>query len=224
VSRQWGADRGLPIDRYYIEHFLRMNSSFEGYAHGYIRGRVLEIGDDYYAQKFGTRGGGYGDVASIDVLHVDASNPKATIVADLAAADDIPADSFDCILCVQTLLLIYDIHAAIQTLHRILAPGGALLATMPGITPVARPEADLWGDHWRVTGVAARRLFGDVFAARNVTVATYGNVLSAAAFLYGLAAEDLRHEELEVHDPAYEVTIAVRALKHHVIAPAEHPR
>jgi hypothetical protein len=35
----------------------------------------------------------------------------------------------------------------------------------------------------------------------------------AAAFLYGLAAEDLRPQELAFSDPDYEVTIAVRATK-----------
>jgi hypothetical protein len=36
-------------------------------------------------------------------------------------------------------------------------------------------------------------------------------VLTAVAFLQGLAVEDLRASELAHHDPAYEVTVAVRA-------------
>jgi hypothetical protein len=38
-------------------------------------------------------------------------------------------------------------------------------------------------------------------------------VLSAAGFLYGLAASDLTSEELAVHDRLYEVTVGVRAVK-----------
>ena len=45
-SRQFGFDRGQPIDRYYVESFLQEHASS-------IRGRVLEIGDDFYSRQFG---------------------------------------------------------------------------------------------------------------------------------------------------------------------------
>ena len=38
-------------------------------------------------------------------------------------------------------------------------------------------------------------------------------VLAAAAFLFGLAVEELRPEELDYQDPDYELLIAVRAVK-----------
>jgi hypothetical protein len=38
-------------------------------------------------------------------------------------------------------------------------------------------------------------------------------VLSAAGFLYGLAASDLSLAELAAHDRLYEVTVGVRAVK-----------
>ncbi len=46
VSRLFGFDRGQPIDRYYIEHFLQSHVND-------IRGRVLEVGDRDYMCKFG---------------------------------------------------------------------------------------------------------------------------------------------------------------------------
>ena len=42
---------------------------------------------------------------------------------------------------------------------------------------------------------------------------SFGNVLSAAGFLYGLAASDLRPEELAARDRLYEVIVGVRAVK-----------
>ena len=45
-------------------------------------------------------------------------------------------DAFDCIIFTQTLHFIYDVRLAIQTLHRILKPGGVLLATFPGISQI----------------------------------------------------------------------------------------
>lgn len=201
ISRAFGFDRGLCIDRYYIENFL-------GEYTEDIRGHVLEIGDDTYTRRFG------GDrVARSDVLHVQEGNPKATIVADLTCADSIPSDTFDCIVFTQTLQCIYDVRAAIRHLHRILKPGGVLLATFPGISQISRYDMDRWGDYWRFTTLSARRLFEEVFPPGSVTVRAYGNVLAAVAFLHGLSAEELRREELDYHDPDYELIITVRAVK-----------
>jgi SAM-dependent methyltransferase len=199
LSRDWGLDRGLPIDRYYIEGFLARNSTD-------IKGRVLEIGDDTYTRRFGGA-----QVTKSDVLHVEEGNPLATIIADLTCADHVPRESFDCIILIQTLHLIYDVRAALQTLQRILKPEGVLLATFPGITQISRREwRGSW--YWSFTSFSAQRLFNEVFGEKAL-VQSYGNVLAASAFLYGIATEDLCREELECRDPDYEVTITVRAVK-----------
>lgn len=202
VNSVFGFDRGLPIDRYYIERFLSAYSAD-------IRGRVLEIGDPYYTRKFG------GDrVRRSDVLHVVPGNPKATLVADLTRADSIPSDTFDCIIFTQTLQMIYDLSGALNHVYRILKPGGALLATSHGISKIARREGvDPWGEYWRLTTQSARRLFQDIFPAANVRVGMYGNVLAAVAFLHGMTAGEMDREELDYTDPNYEVLITVRAIK-----------
>jgi hypothetical protein len=46
-----------------------------------------------------------------------------------------------------------------------------------------------------------------------VSVSTFGSLLSAVAFLYGLAAEDLSPSELARHHPDFEVLIAARAVR-----------
>jgi len=201
ISRVFGYDRGLGIDRYYIEQFLASHAED-------IRGHVLEIGDNAYTRKFGhTR------VIKSDVLHVTEGNPKATIVADLTCADHIPSDTFDCIILTQTLNHIYDVRAALKHLHRILKPGGVLLASLPGLCQISRYDMDRWGDYWRFTNLSARRLFTEVFPQDHVEVKAYGNVLVAIAFLHGLAVQELKPEELETHDPDYQVLITVRAVK-----------
>jgi glycosyltransferase involved in cell wall biosynthesis len=200
ISRDFGYDRGLPIDRYYIEQFLARHAAD-------IQGRVLEIGDDTYTDRFGTN-----RVTISDVLHVDDSNPATTIVGDLATAEHIPSNSFDCIILTQTLQFIYDVPAAIRTLHRILKPGGVLLATFPGVSQIAR---DRWGEiwYWGFTTLSARRLFAEVFPGGTVSIESRGNVLTAISFLNGLAAEELRQKELDYDDPAYQVLIVLRAEK-----------
>ena len=202
ISRFFGTDRGLPIDRYYIERFLSAHASD-------IQGHVLEMGDAFYTQKFGGA-----RVTTSDVLHVVEGNPDATIVADLTRAHNIPSETFDCIIFTQTLQMIYDIRAALQHLYRILKPGGALLVTAHGITKIARREGiDPWGEYWHFTTQSARHLFQEVFPAANIQVDVYGNVLTAVAFLHGLASEELRQEELDYIDPDYEVLLTIRAVK-----------
>jgi glycosyltransferase involved in cell wall biosynthesis/peptidoglycan/xylan/chitin deacetylase (PgdA/CDA1 family)/SAM-dependent methyltransferase len=200
VSKDWGFDRGRPVDRYYIEKFLAR------YAKD-IRGEVLEIGDNSYTREFGAN-----QVTKSDVLHVVEGNPQATLVADLTCAPQIFSRSFDCIILTQTLQLIYDVRAAIQTLYRILKPGGVLLATFPGISQTNDRE---WGNnwYWNFTTLSARRLFEEVFSAADVRVEAFGNVLAATSFLHGLAVEELTPEELDYHEPGYDVTITVRAEK-----------
>lgn len=202
MSRKFGWDRGgLPVDRYYIEQFLQQHA-------GDIAGRVLEVRDDAYTRKFGA-----GRVTRSDVLHPTQDNPKATIVADLTSAEQIPSEAFDCVVLTQVLPFIPDVHAAVRTLHRILRPGGVVLATMPGISQIVRYDMDRWGDYWRFTSLSARRVFESAFPEGEVHVEAYGNVLVAAAFLYGLSSRELRPTELDHHDPDYEVLIAVRAVK-----------
>jgi hypothetical protein len=44
-------------------------------------------------------------------------------------------------------------------------------------------------------------------------VKSHGNVLVASALLQGLAAEELRRQELDYRDPDYELLITLRAVK-----------
>jgi len=202
ISRKWGKDRGkLPVDRYYIETFLTRH------AHD-IGGRVLEVQDASYTRRFGGN-----RVTRSDVLHAAPGNAQATIVADLVSAPHIASDTFDCIILTQVLPFIQDVPSAIRTIHRILRPGGVVLATVPGISQIVRHDMERWGDYWRFTTLSARQLFARVFPASSVQVEAYGNVLVATAFLHGLAAEELRPAELEHHDADFELLITIRATK-----------
>jgi SAM-dependent methyltransferase len=200
IDPNWGFERGTPIDRVYVESFVG------GHAAD-IHGRVLEIAASDYTTRFGT------NVEKVDILMATAGNPQATIVADLTDAPQIPDGSFDCVIVTQTLQFIYDVRAALATLHRTLAPGGVLLATVPGLTKISPPEDEEWGEWWHYTSRSAQRLAEEAFGVGNVEVSAYGNVLAAAGFLYGLAKSDLRPDELEAHDRLYEVIVGIRAVK-----------
>jgi SAM-dependent methyltransferase len=147
-----------------------------------------------------------------DILHVVEGNPAATIVADLAQADHIPSNLFDCIILTQTLHLVYNVDAALQTLCRILKPGGVLLATFPGISQLSIDEwSECW--YWSFTLHSACRMFEKVFPAKDLEIQSHGNVLVATAFLHGLAADELDPDELDHSDLQYQTLITVRAVK-----------
>jgi len=201
ISNHWGFDRGTPIDRFYIDQFMSAHAQA-------VRGRVLEVGTADMTRRYG------GDhVTRSDVLHATVSSPPITIVGDLAKGDGIPSAAFDCAIVTQTMQFIYDVHGVVQTLHRMLAPGGVVLVTVPGITGISRYDMDHWGQYWCFTIRSAQQLFEEAFAPGSIRVMEYGNVLAATAFLHGVAAEELDAAELLQLDPDCPTLIAVRAQK-----------
>ncbi len=203
ISREYGGNRGHFIDRYYIERFLGDNAHF-------IQGRVLEVGDDNYTRRFGGN-----RVARSDILH-SSENPRAIFIDDLADGMTLPSNAFDCFICTQTLQYIPDIDAAIQTIYRILKPGGVLLATVPGLS-YHNPEADPWGYFAMFTRWSARKHFARVFPSDHLDVRSYGNVLASISFLHGLACEEVRPEELDYNDDFYQLCITIKAVKSSIL-------
>ncbi|GBD98062.1 hypothetical protein BMS3Abin07_00070 [bacterium BMS3Abin07] len=211
ISDNFGFDRGKPIGRYYIEKFL------DNYK-GDIQGNVLEVQESVYTHKFGQD-----RVIRSDVLDIMVENPNATIYGNLETGEGIPINFFDCIIITHVYQYIYDVKAAITNSYNALKPGGILLAVLPGLLQIARSKQisiyvdneyiDRFKDYWRFTDASASYLFGEIFQYENVIVETYGNVLSASAYLYGLAAHELKKNELDYHDPDYQVLIVIRAVK-----------
>jgi hypothetical protein len=61
--------------------------------------------------------------------------------------------------------------------------------------------------------MSVQRLTEEAFGSDAVEVTTYGNVLTAAAYLNGLGLHDVTPDELATHDPAFQIVIGVRAVK-----------
>ena len=199
-SFEFGYDRGGPVDRYYIENFLERTAAR-------IKGRTLEIGDNYYTTKYGGQ-----NVQQSDILHVDETNPNATFVGDLSNAPFLPDNSFDCIVLTQTLQFIYHYKAAIQTCYRILKPGGCLLVTVPGITPLDHGKwKNTW--YWSFTRASMIKVFDESFSSKNVKVESFGNIFVATAFLYGMGLPEVDKKTMDHADEHYPVIITIEAVK-----------
>jgi SAM-dependent methyltransferase len=197
VSRTFGYERGLPIHRYYANRF------FEDHAHR-IHGRCLEFHDAGYVRRFGSE-----RVTQVDVLDLGADNPAATIVADLTRPNDIPSDTFDCIVCVHVLHLVYEADAFTRELHRLLAPEGTLLVAVPA-TSMIDPD---WTEYRRWTPLGIQTLLGQFFRSSNIQVECYGNSLAAAAEMRGLASDEIAPWDLNARDDIFPVEVCGLAVK-----------
>ncbi|MEO5361006.1 MAG: class I SAM-dependent methyltransferase [Nitrospirota bacterium] len=201
TSRVFGMDRGLPIDRYYIEKFLMQHSVD-------VCGSVLEFRDNEYTERFGCD-----KVTKSNIICKIKENPRATIIADICDAPHLSSNAYDCIIATSVIQYIYDIRSALAALHRSLKPGGVLLATLPCIAQVSLEDMRLYGEYWRFTDASARLFFEEQFLPANVSLTLYGNVLASISFLHGLSAEELKSSELDHFDYQYQMVIGVKAVK-----------
>jgi SAM-dependent methyltransferase len=197
LSPDWGYARGTPVDRWYIDAFLRRHRRD-------ITGRVIEVKDSAYTDRYGD------GVVERAVLDVDPGNELATHVADLADGTGLPSESYDCFVLTQTLQYIFDVRSAVATAYRLLRPGGVLLVTVPVASRITDPPLT---DYWRFTPASINALLGDVFGAAAVATWAPGNVLAQIAFLEGMAAEDLGEPELEAVDERFPLIVCARAVR-----------
>jgi SAM-dependent methyltransferase len=195
-SAYYGFERGSPVDRFYIERFLAERARD-------IHGAVLEVGHPRYARAFEDA-----TAERVEIVDIDAANPDATIVADLSEAGSLPTGRFDCFILTQTLQLVPELEVALQNAWQSLASGGVLLLSVPGITR-ADPE-HVEADRWRFTAAGLETLIARTCVDGSREVVGYGNLISAVAFLMGLAAEELDEEELKAKDPHFAVVVCAR--------------
>jgi SAM-dependent methyltransferase len=195
LSDVHGFDRGTPVDRYYIERFLKAHASL-------ITGDAAELKNDKYLRKFGGI-----NVNNTTVIDIDPTNPQATLVVDLTDEESLPAESFDCIVCTQALQFFTRVDVALANFFQGLRPGGTLLLTVPAVgrLSVSIPEDDLW----RVNPSGARLLFASWDGP--VELDWFGNLRVCIAMLMGEPAEELTAEELEFRDHAFPLVTCVVA-------------
>jgi SAM-dependent methyltransferase len=191
LSNWQGYERGTPIDTFYIEQFIAGHQAD-------IRGRVLEAGSTTLSSRFG------GDsVARTDVVDANPYNPEATVLADLSETGSLPAATFDCIVLPVGLQLVTDLPAALANLWQSLAPGGSLMLCVPGMARVLPGSRHL--DAWRLNPLGLERLLISHCVGSQIEVTSYGNVLTAVAFMMGISAEELRPKELNTIDRDFPV-------------------
>jgi hypothetical protein len=198
LSDCYGLDRGTPVDRRYIEAFVCARRDA-------IHGRVLEVQDNTYTTRFGAD-----RVAESVVVDIDASNPRATLIADLEQVGSLPRESYDCIILTQTLHLLRRPDRCIDNCFGALQARGVLLATAPSVSRVSPTYPH--GDFWRFTPAGITEVFTRHWPS-DFTVHAFGSLRTCVAFLLGEAQEDLPGAVLDYNDSRFPLTVAVDAQK-----------
>jgi SAM-dependent methyltransferase len=197
ISASFGFDRGTPIDRYYLRRFLIQEQDA-------IRGVAGEVSESRYVDEYG------GDrVSRVEVIDIDADNPRATIVADLAQAASLPEATFDSLVVIQTLQYTSSPSAAISNCLQALRGGGSLLIVVPGLTS-HDPRMPLDHDYWRFWPAGIESLLREAAPQARRRVVGYGNLVAALGLLHGLAAEELKPQELDHNDRHFPVVVCAR--------------
>lgn len=198
-SDEWGYDRGLPVDRVYIEGFLARHASD-------VMGAVLEVQDSRQTDRYGGSA-----VTRREVLDIEPDNDLATIRGDLCDPATLSGKAFDCFILTETLQLVPDLDSALRNAYAALRPGGALLITAPALSridPLSKAH-----DSWRLTANGMTRLAERCCPDAEHDVRAEGNLLVCVAFLMGLSRNDLRERELSVLDPAFPLVTSARIVK-----------
>lgn len=198
INRDWGWGKGTPLDRPFIEHFIKTHC-------GDIRGRVLEVKEPEYCRLYARPG------AQVDILDLNPDNKIANIIDDLQYCNKIADNTYDCVLLTQVLQFVPDVDKALSAVARILRPGGILLVTVCGITQTGHEEEGAF--HWAFFAAGLRHALARYFDPRKLVIDSHGNAGLAASFLMGLTEQQVPPELLSVNDPEYAIVITGRAVK-----------
>lgn len=195
ISRQFGTERGMPIDRFYIERFLENNKQF-------IKGDVLEIEDSMYTKQFGGE-----HVKTAIVMDVSSVGGNVTFQGNLETGVGIMDEIVDCFILTQTLMYIFDLKSAARNIGRLLKKGGKVLITCSGISQNSIRCMDDYGCYFNFNQEALLRIFEDETALCVIKKGSYGNVKTVTAHLNGLCCEDLKEDDFEVNDKYYPLIV-----------------
>lgn len=198
MSRKFGYDRGTPIDRVYINNFLKKRKNL-------FVGDCLEVGYPEFLLNFSV------PLNQITVLGVNNPDKRFKYVnCDLSLGKELPREKFDLFVCTQTFNFIKDYSTAIENSANLLKEDGSMIGTVSGLAALSQYDDDKWGDYYRFSPRAIREALSKSF--HEVEIEVYGNLYSAIHYLAGHSYEDLQYKYLiETSDNLYPVIIGFTA-------------
>lgn len=195
ISRQFGTERGTPIDRYYIEKFL------EEYKH-LVKGDVLEIEDNTYSLRYGEE-----RLTRSIVMDVGNRGEGISFNGNLETGEGIQDELADCFILTQTLMYLFDLKSTAHNISRLLKRGGTALVTCSGISQNSRRCMDAYGCCFNFNVDALRKMFSSEPDLEVTECGSYGNVKTVMAHISGLCREDLDIRDFQENDKYYPLIV-----------------
>jgi Methyltransferase domain len=186
--------RGTSIGRYYLIKFVEE-------IRDQVVGNVLEIGSvpkDRESYNFSDR-------REYHVLNLEAG-PGVDIVGDAHDKSLIKPESCDSIIIFNVLEHCYAPWQVVENIHSWLKVGGKCFCLVPS----AQRLHDRPADYWRLLPDGMSLLFKN-FAKHKLYV--YGNPMSVVAVFHGIAAEEIKTEDLDAFHADYPVLSCIVAEK-----------
>lgn len=200
ISCQFAAERGTPVDRFYIDKFLEENARF-------ICGDVLEIEDATYTKRYGKK------VRRSIVTDVSSHADGISYCMNLETGEGVQENVADCFILTQTMMYIFNLPKMVENISRILKIGGVALITCSGISQNSRRCMDQYGAKFNFNVSALEKLFQrDGLSV--LKSGSYGNAKTVLAHLAGLCQEDLKKEDFKKNDPYYPLIVYAVVKKH----------
>ncbi len=202
-----GRQEELSVIRYYWADFLERQRPD-------LRGRGLEIGETATLRHYGGTA-----LTQADAIDLTPHSPAVRIVADLARADGVPGEQYDCFLMQFTTNVIFDIRSALYHALRLLVPGGVLLTNFWCTDFYFADGLDMGTGaplymHWFFTPVQVENLLHEVgLTPADYQLTLYGNLLAKNAFLLNLPARELTPSERDFQDPGQPLLICARLVR-----------
>ena len=194
ISEQFGSERGTPVDRIYIEKFIRKYSN-------YIKGAVLEIEDAIYTHKYGKE-----NVKHSIVMDVSNQSDKIDFNANIESGEGVQECLVDCFIITQTLMYIYDLESAAKNIVKFLKPGGVALITCSGLSQNSKRCMENYGSYFNFNTAVFEKMFKKE-KVEIIDTGSFGNVKTVMAHLVGMCAEDLCENDFDYMDLSYPLIV-----------------
>lgn len=145
-------------------------------------------------------------VSSYDVWGLKEGQ-DITIIGDLQNSPHLKDGIFDTFICTHVLGCIAKPWLAVAEMHRLLAPGGLVLCTVPAILQKIAPDPK---DYWRFTYDSLTMLFSGY---SKIEIQAYGNAATVAGSPFYLMTHHFPNRVLSKHDPQCPSILTIAAWK-----------
>jgi Methyltransferase domain len=190
----YGYSRGTPIDRYYLDRFIRDVRS-------QIVGTTLEIGG-HPANRETYKLESVTEYCTMDLQQKSGAH----LLGDVHSKRAFGSRSFNSVILFNVLEHCARPWIVAENIHRWLKPEGKVFCMVPNAQRIHRDPLDCW----RILPDAFAIIFGGYSES---TITSYGNLLTTIAAMSGIAAEELDEKDLAEKNNEYPVISCVVARK-----------